>query len=69
MTHDQRMRGIERIKRLRVPERFRDYRVALVEMPEHPMYDVIYDMPMRTIWVNAAAEPGANVSRIETGKW
>jgi hypothetical protein len=68
MDRDAKMRGLERMKRLKIPERFRDYRVMLVELPGHADYDVIYDMPKRTVWVNAAARPGANVAAIEPEK-
>ena len=65
MDRDAKMRGLERMKRLRIPERFRDYRVMLVELPGHAEYEVIYDMPQRTIWVNTAARPGANLAWME----
>ncbi len=69
MNRDTQMRGYERVKRLRIPERFRDYGVILAELPEHPEYDVIYDIPLRVIWINTAAAPGANVVRVQIGKW
>lgn len=68
MDIEAQKRGQERIRRLRIPERFRDYAIALIELPQHPDYDLIYDMPARTIWVNASARPGANIIRLETNK-
>lgn len=65
MDRDAQMRGYDRLRKLKIPERFRDYRVMLAPMPEYPIYDVIYDMPMRTIWINTAAAPDANVSIIK----
>ena len=65
MNRDAQMRGYERIRRLRIPERFKDYRIALTEMKGFDDYDVIYDMPQRTIWVNVSAKPGANLAWVE----
>lgn len=69
MNRDQQMQGYERLKTLKVPERFKDYRIMLADLPKHPDYDVIYDMPLKTIWINTAAAPGANMARLETGRW
>lgn len=68
MNRDAQMRGYERLQKLRIPERFKDYRVVLTDMLDHPEYDLVYDMPHKTIWVNTAAQPGANVIRVETEK-
>lgn len=68
MNRDAQMRGYERLRKLKIPERFRDYRVMLADMPEHPEYDLVYDMPNKIIWINTAAQPGANVIRVETDK-
>lgn len=68
MNHDAQMRGYERLQKLRIPERFRDYRVMLTDMPDHPEYDLVYDMPRKIIWINTAAREGANVIRVETEK-
>ena len=68
MNRDAQMKGYERMQRLKIPDRFKDYRVILVELPRHPEYDLVYDMPNRTIWINTAAQPGANVIRVETDK-
>lgn len=65
MNRDAQMRGYERMKRLKIPERFRGYQVMLVELPGRPECDVIYDMPMEVIWINVAAAPDANVAAIE----
>ena len=68
MTHEQQIRARERMRTLRIPERMKDYKVMLAELPGYPQYDVIYDMPKRTIWINTAAEPDANMSWLETEK-
>lgn len=68
MNRNKQMQGYERLQKLHIPEQFKDYRVMLADMPKHPEYDLVYDMPNKTIWVNAAAEPGANVIRVETDK-
>jgi hypothetical protein len=68
MNREAQARGYERMKKLKIPERFKDYRVMLADMPNHPEYDLVYDMPLKTIWINTAAQPGANVIRMETDK-
>lgn len=68
MDRDAQMRGYDRLRKLKIPERFRDYRVMLADMPQYPEYDLIYDMPRRIIWINTAARPGANIVRVETEK-
>ena len=68
MNRDAQMKGNERLKRLKIPERFKNYRVMLAELPRHPEYDLIYDMPNRTIWINTSAQPGANIILLETEK-
>lgn len=65
MCRDDKKKDQERIRRLRIPEQFRDYRVAMTDMPGFENYDVIYDMPQRVIWVNTAARPGANLVWLE----
>lgn len=65
MNRNDQMRGYEKMCKLRIPERFKEYRVMLADLPDYPIYDVIYDMPMRTIWINTAAQPGANVSIVK----
>ena len=54
MNRDAQMKGYERMQRLKIPDRFKDYRVILVELPRHPEYDLVYDMPNRTIWITFA---------------
>ena len=68
MNRDEQTRGQEKMRKLRIPERFKGYRVMLAPLPDHPAYDVIYDMPMKTIWVNTAAAPDANVSIVKPGR-
>lgn len=65
MNRDAQIRGYERMRKLKIPERFKYYRVMLAEMPDHPECDLVYDMPRRTIWINATAQPGANVVCVE----
>ena len=65
MYRDDKKKDQERIRRLRIPEQFRDYRVALTDMLGFENYDVIYDMPQRTIWVNTSARPDANLGWLE----
>ena len=45
------------LRKLRLSELFKGFKVELVPMPMDPMCDMICDMPMRTIWINAAADP------------
>ena len=68
MDKDERRRLEKKVRRVRFSERFKGYRVELVPMPHHPMYDMIYDMQLRTVWINTAAEPGANVCRLKMEK-
>lgn len=68
MNRDDKLQAYERVRKLRIPERFQDYRVILSAMPEDPDCDIVYDMPTKTIWLNTAARPGANIIRVETGK-
>jgi hypothetical protein len=65
MYRDDEKKDQERIRRLRVPEKFRDYRVTMTDMPGFEDYDVIYDIPRQTIWLNTSARPGANLVWLE----
>lgn len=47
--------------RIHIPEKFRDFTVVVRDMPEISYYEALYDIPTRTILINSAAEPGANV--------
>lgn len=62
------MKKLQMMNTLRIPERFRGYRVAVVNMPGRPECDVIYDMETRTIWINSAAGQNANVAYVEFQK-
>lgn len=65
MNSEEKQRICERLQRVRIPEKFRHYRVALVDLPKHPDYDLIYDMPAKTIWINTAARSDANIIAVE----
>lgn len=47
--------------RFHIPEKFREFTVFVRDMPELSYYEALYDIPTRTILINSAAEPGANV--------
>lgn len=68
MDKEAQQRLEQKARRLRLSEIFRDYRVELVPVPDYPHCDTIYDVPMRTIWINTAADPGANVSIFKPGR-
>lgn len=59
----------ELLRKLRLSEIFKGFSVEMMPMPMDPMCDLIYDLPLRTIWINTAADPDANVSRINPEKW
>lgn len=57
------------LRKLRLSDLFNGFSVEMVPMPMDPMCDMIYDMPIRTIWINAAADPDANISKLNQEKW
>ena len=66
---DKKEKLMKLIRKIRLSEQFAGYRVELVPMPQYPMQDMVYDMPLHTIWINTAADPTANICRLETEKW
>lgn len=58
-----------KVRRIKRSDRFRDYRIEFVPLPQYPMCDTVYDMPLHTIWINTAADPDANVSKLNCEQW
>lgn len=56
-------------RRIKLSDRFRDYRVEFVPLPHDPMCDMIFDVPMWTVYINTAAAPDANIARLGMGRW
>lgn len=58
-----------KMRRLKKSEEFRNYQIEFIPLPQYPMCDMIYNIPLHTVWINTAAELGANVSRVEFERW
>ena len=58
-----------KMRRLKKSEGFRNYQIEFIPLPQYPMCDMIYNIPLHTVWINTAAELGANVSRVEFERW
>lgn len=51
-------------RRIKRSERFKDFQIEFIPIPHDPMCDMIFDIPMWTIYINTAADPSANIARL-----
>lgn len=58
-----------KIRRVKKSDKFRDYQIEFIPIPQYPMCDMVYNIPLCTVWINTAADLGANVSRVEFERW
>ena len=53
-----------RMIKVKVPRRYRDFEVLPMHMPEHPTWNLIYDMSGKIVWVNTAAANFTDIARV-----
>lgn len=56
-------------RRIKRSERFKDFQIEFIPIPHDPMCDMIFDIPMWTVYINTAADPSANIARLGMGGW
>jgi|GEM_PF-3890193 len=50
--------------RVKIPARFAHFGIQTEEDREHPETDMRIDVPEEMVYINTAARPGANVTRV-----